>query len=291
MTSSQPNPLISFTTSGNYTVSLTVTNPIGSSTATQNILINALPEPVVDAGLNADICVGESVNLAATTSLAGTILWTPNTGLSNTNTLTPIASPTTSRTYILTITTPNGCDGQDSIHIGVSPSPTVWAGNDVTINAGDSTQLSPAGSNNLLYSWQPSTGLSNPAIKNPKASPAGTTYYLLTVTNTFGCTKSDWVLVTVNGGVTSISPNGTTNFNVSPNPFANDLWISAEFLEAHHMSLSLFDITGKFVANIWEGEVQQGSFDYNWQNTLPAGLYFLEYKTEETIFRQKLIRE
>ncbi len=47
------------------------------------------------------------------------------------------------------------------------------------------------------YSWSPATGLSNPSIANPVATPADTTKYVVTGTNIFGCTATDSVTIAV----------------------------------------------------------------------------------------------
>ena len=75
----------------------------------------------------------------------------------------------------------------------------VDAGNNVTIPPGGSTQMNgtkTGGTAPFSYLWTPASGLSNPAILNPVASPAVTTTYILTVTGG-GCTGSDPVTVTV----------------------------------------------------------------------------------------------
>lgn len=90
------------------------------------------------------------------------------------------------------------------------PTPIVAnAGNDVTICSGTGTQLN--GSGGVLYSWSPVTGLSNPSIANPVASPAETTTYTLTVTNASGqCASTDEVTVTVNPSpVVTVAPAET----------------------------------------------------------------------------------
>ena len=76
----------------------------------------------------------------------------------------------------------------NQLSLSVSPS--------VAICVGGNTQLT-ATSNATTYSWSPSTGLSNPNISNPIASPSVTTTY--TVTATLGsCTATQTVTVTVN---------------------------------------------------------------------------------------------
>ena len=49
---------------------------------------------------------------------------------------------------------------------------------------------------NITYSWSPTTGLSNPNIANPTASPTTTTTYTMTATAN-GCSASDSVVITV----------------------------------------------------------------------------------------------
>jgi gliding motility-associated-like protein len=61
--------------------------------------------------------------------------------------------------------------------------------------AGDSTQLTAFGG--VTYQWSPSTGLSNTGIANPKASPAVTTEYKVTITDANGCVDSAFVKVVV----------------------------------------------------------------------------------------------
>lgn len=59
----------------------------------------------------------------------------------------------------------------------------------------DSAQLIAFGG--LTYQWSPPTGLSNPNINNPKASPLATTDYRVLITDEDGCTDSAFVKVVV----------------------------------------------------------------------------------------------
>jgi hypothetical protein len=74
------------------------------------------------------------------------------------------------------------------------------AGYDAAICVGGTTQLSGSangGAGNFIYSWSPSTGLSNPYIANPVAFPTVSTTYVLTVTDAAGTVAKDSVRVII----------------------------------------------------------------------------------------------
>lgn len=95
---------------------------------------------------------------------------------------------------------------------------TASAGADVSICPGASTNLSASGPGAVSYSWSPSTGLNNPSIANPVATPSVTTTYVVSVTNGSGCVDQDTVIVTVVPVPTPvITPNGPTTFCIGKN--------------------------------------------------------------------------
>lgn len=92
---------------------------------------------------------------------------------------------------------------------------TANAGNDVSICSGASTSLNATTPGGISYAWTPTTGLSNPSIANPVATPSATTSYVVAVTNSNGCVDLDTVIVTVVPlPVPSITANGPTTFCV-----------------------------------------------------------------------------
>ncbi len=82
------------------------------------------------------------------------------------------------------------------------------AGTDASICKFDSVMLSASGG--VSYSWTPTTGLSNPNIANPMASPAVTTSYVVTVSNNI-CSGKDTVTVNVYN-LPVITTNADTTF-------------------------------------------------------------------------------
>jgi len=186
------NPIATPQTITTYTVE--VTNASGC-VGTDEMVVTVNPKPTVEAVDDQMICVGENTMLSATGAVS--YEWSPATGLSATNTPTPIASPTATTTYTVVGTDANGCTSTDEVTVIVGGNAQANAGADVTVCVGAATSLNASGG--VTYSWVPTTGLDNPNIANPTASPNTTTTYTVTVTNLEGCIGTDQVTVSVNG--------------------------------------------------------------------------------------------
>jgi len=93
---------------------------------------------------------------------------------------------------------------------------TICAGSSSQLNVNQSGGLAP-----FTYLWSPSTGLSNPNIINPVATPANSITYNVTVTDALGSTKSSSVGVTV-------LPNLTVGVSIvaSANPSPPGNWVT-----------------------------------------------------------------
>ncbi|MDH7514303.1 MAG: SBBP repeat-containing protein [Bacteroidota bacterium] len=194
-------PTASPTTTCTYV--LTVTDA-ASNTVSDTVVVYVENTPVVSAGVDSLICSGDSVQIGSVATGGTppyTYFWTPAQGLSDPLIARPYAKPQVTTTYTVVARDAYGCSGIDSVTISIVDF-TVHAGDDRSICLGDSIQLSATvGSNQagpFTYLWQPSTGLTDPTIMNPKASPQSTTVYVLTVKNLKGCTASDTITVVVN---------------------------------------------------------------------------------------------
>lgn len=161
---------------------------------TAYVTVTVVQKPKGSAGNDKTICTGNSVQIGDTVTMPGDIFqWIPVEGLNDPTVPNPIASPISSTKYIVKVTR-NNCISFDTVLVSVVPGVKAKVSNDTSICKGSSVQLSASGGNS--YSWLPSSGLSDPAIANPIASPLETTMYHVYVSNG-SCIDSGTVTVAV----------------------------------------------------------------------------------------------
>ncbi len=180
---------------------ITVSTPNGC-VSTDSITVSVAPL-IIDAGNDKALICGASVQLdSAITNYTGrevlSYAWLPVSGLNAGNIPNPTATVINNTLFNLTVTTSNGCIAKDSITVLVVPL-IANAGTDKTHFCGDSVQLDKVSTNfngtgNLIYAWQPATGLNNPTIADPTTTGAGITY-TVTVSTPNGCVVTDEVKV------------------------------------------------------------------------------------------------
>ena len=115
-------------------------------------------------------------------------------------------------TCLLTSDDVCGLAKSNSIPLTVSTPPTVESGQIFTVLRGHELTLDPVTTGDISsYQWTPPTGLSDPNIADPVASPNANTLYTLTVTAPGGCTASGGILVNVYTPISipgAFTPNG-----------------------------------------------------------------------------------
>jgi gliding motility-associated-like protein len=178
----------------------TVTATIGHCTAKDDVLVNLVPYPVVNAGSDTTICYATTAQLNG--NMNGTSFsWSPVSNLSRSNTLSPLASPVNSTAYILTaFDSLSGCPkpSRDTVMVTVLPKIQAFAGRDTSVVINQPLQLTATGG--VDYEWQPATSLSNPKIANPTANYNGSfesIKYKVYVYNEANCVDSAFITVKV----------------------------------------------------------------------------------------------
>lgn len=181
---------------------------------------------------------------------------------------------------VLQVQSENGCTDSLARYVQVFALPNADAGQDVVISKGDEIRLS--GSGGALFTWFPSSFLSNATIANPVANPLETIEYILQAEDTRGCVNSDTVMIEV-----------LEDFKIKPNNIItpdgngiNDTWY-VENIESYGLcEVFVFDRIGNMVfqtksyANNWKGENMNGDI-------LPDGTYYyaIVFENSDVVYK------
>lgn len=169
---------------------------IGSCVAEDELAVNTVPYPLVEAGEDAVICYDDTTRLNGYTN-GSSFRWDPIFSLDNAMSLTPNAFPLQTRTYTLFGFDTLGCPkpGIDRVTITVRPQIKANAGADTSVVIGQPLQLKGSGSD--LFSWSPENGLSSTSIPDPVAILNRNMTYVLKTYTADGCFALDTMNVTV----------------------------------------------------------------------------------------------
>jgi hypothetical protein len=176
------------------------------------IIVNRYPAtpPTANAGSDLTLCAGSSAIIGTTDSIGYTYTWLPSANLNNPGISNPSASPNATTNYTLTVNNSYGCFSTDVVKVTVVPGASANAGSDKIVCYGASTPIGVSPTAGYLYSWSPSDHLDNAVVSNPSASPLNSALYVLTSTNSVGCTAKDTVSIIVDSLSAVIIRSGDT---------------------------------------------------------------------------------
>jgi gliding motility-associated-like protein len=231
-----------------------------------SVTIGATDTVLSYAGVDTSYCLGDPVTLIGIPGGTFTnVEWfeLPSmTSIGTTDTVT-ITSPF-SGTISYAFEVQGACNISDTVDITIVNLPNIDAGDDISIFEDESIQLNASGGD--LYSWSPSTGLSDTTIANPEATPLVTTTYLLTAYSSYGCIATDSLTVNVFPLIDysdGITPNGDG---------VNDLWTIA-FIELYPENVvEIYNRWGELLFQV-QGYQQDWDGTYNGKE-LPIGTYY-----------------
>ncbi|MGP8214345.1 MAG: beta strand repeat-containing protein, partial [Bacteroidia bacterium] len=181
------------------------------------------PTPL-QAGSNVTICQGNSTTLGGSPTGPGgsaVYTWSPATGLNNSNSANPIASPTVTTTYTVYVNS-DGCPYTPAnVTVTVIPTPaTPTASSNTPVCAGSPLNLNATTVTGATYSWTGpnsfTSSTQNPTISNVTAAASGTYSVVASISGcpgtagTTSVTVTSLPTVTVSGPATICSGNSTT---------------------------------------------------------------------------------
>ncbi len=193
-------PVVTITDSTRFTLKSTDGNCLKRDTV--KIHVNSVT-PVVSN--DTTICEQTSTQLSAGGGTA--YAWTPASGLSATNISNPVATPSATRTYKVTVTK-LGCTAQDSVTVTIHNKFVPVVTNDTLLcPVYANVPLNASGA--VTYLWSPGNVLSDSTIANPVAFPSYTTKFKVIMSDGI-CTITDSVTVTRDTSLHAIASNDTT---------------------------------------------------------------------------------
>ncbi len=259
---------------GTYTVTVTDLNGCQETSSVsiteQNILI-------ADAGMDSNICAGNSISLGASPAASGgasgyTYNWTPGTDIDSTNIANPTATLTSSTSFILTITDSLGCSMSDTITIHVWPLPIVNLA-----QSGD-TLLATGGF--MQYEWY-LNGILDTTTNSGQLITSNQGNWQLWVTDSNGCSDSS-NLITISG----IKSNLIQKITLYPNPANEQLYYNIGTSPAL-INIKLYDLSGKMIAS-YQKTKPNGKLDVS---NIPEGMYLLIFRDATSIRSVPLVIE
>jgi gliding motility-associated-like protein len=261
------NPLVipHLTTANSGTYQVIVSNQYECAAAPVSTIVTVFPKTHITATGGTTVCEGIPVQLSV--SGAVTYTWSPGKSLSDSTSANPIATPTDTTLYTVIGTDANGCQDTATVKINIHKKPVANAGPNRYTYEGQSIQLLATAKYASTYSWSPTTGLSNPTILRPVATPSSDITYTLTAISPYDCSvATSSVFVRVYKRITipnTFSPN---------NDGINDTWDINALITYPESVMLIFNRYGQQIfksigySKPWDGT-------YNGK-PVPSGTYY-----------------
>lgn len=215
---------------------------------------------VVDvfAGNDTTVCSNQPVLLSGTYNPTATYLWTGGGTIYDPILRQTIVLSPNSETYVFTISVYAGsgttCAASDTVNVFADPIPVLMLSGDTIICAGDSARIFASGA--LNYDWTPATNISSTIVPNPVVFPDTTTTYVVTVSDSVGCSGSGTVVVAVNplpvidlGADTALCCGGNTSLDAGAG-YSSYSWSNGDITQiinvsaSNSYSVTITDFTG-----------------------------------------------
>jgi gliding motility-associated-like protein len=164
--------------------------------AFDSVMLSVIKPFAMTVSPNDTLCVGNAVNISAFN--ASRYVWSPGIGLNRTDIANPTVKTNTSTTYRVVGYDNHQCftdTGFVTIIVGYNPNVNI--GPDRNLSTGTILRLNAITSGGPIVSWMwtPAQDLSCNNCPAPTTTVKNNSVYAVTVTNTFGCTAADTILI------------------------------------------------------------------------------------------------
>ena len=219
-----------------YGCSVTATLPVSFSHSLNSVFMPSAPQVclgVPEIFTNSSVAFYQYNGVYSNNPM--TYSWTFGDGSTSTD-QSPAHIYAAAGTYSVTLTNTDsiGCTATSSTTIDVISITTTLNVHDTTVclrlplQLEATTVVVPSSLTNVVYSWSPTTGLSDPTIPNPTFMTVGDFVYTLSATVLpIGCTASDVVTIHSNSPITltNVTADATIPYGASIQLNADSAWI------------------------------------------------------------------
>ena len=218
--STAPTPITTTAGTTSYYVSQTI-NGCEGPRATIAVTVNTLPPAVITSASSTNLCMGQSVVLAANAGTGLIYEWSNGTSVIS-GVTSSIYNATTAGTYTVAVTDTNNCTAITStgivVTVGTLPTASISLGASPDFCQGGTVTLNASTGSGYIYQWNiqgsPITGATDSAYT---ATASGN--YSVTVTNSSNCSVTSFpTSITESSAPTAaVTVSGDTTFCAGPN--------------------------------------------------------------------------
>jgi len=192
-TSTLPNPSYTYTTTGLFTVTLIVTNCVGSDTIRRNV--NVLAPAFLDVSAVPHLCVNDTTALLVTGG--SSYRWQAHPGLLDTVGNAPRFTASIGTWLYLWVANSVGCEIYDSVFVRVNPIRQVLPGTLMACLGGGVAIQPNLGPSIDTFYWEPHPVIANVNQSSQQLNPPNSTFFYLISIDTSGCTQRDSVWIQI----------------------------------------------------------------------------------------------
>ncbi|GAB5539462.1 MAG: hypothetical protein Salg2KO_15650 [Salibacteraceae bacterium] len=173
------------------TFTVTVTDVNGCS-ETDDVVVRVNPLPIAAGGPDGRICLGESFEIGGnpTGPPGSEYIWSPGSSLDDNTTSNPIATPSKTTIYRVTVTSPKGCQDSADAIVQVDSIPTIELLTDLEPICRNDSMLIAITDGYNTYQWSPDVNISDVRSDSVVVYPKQDKTYSVTVTNGRGCSAT-----------------------------------------------------------------------------------------------------
>lgn len=224
-----------------------------------------------NAGIDTGYCYGleggPQIGAQNNTNTSHSFNWSPGFGLNDSLAANPIATPSITTIYTLTVSDVFCPDNITQVTVSAFGPPVTNAGRDTIIDEGSTITLN--GTGGIVFWWNPDYNIKYRSSNQPDVWPITTTTYYLWTSDQHGCTNQDDVTIEVRNGNTLFFYSAFTPNNDGD----NDFFYIGNVEKFPENSLKVYNRYGKLIysatnyVNTWDGtylgtEVPTGTYFY-----------------------------